>query len=329
MADWTVTVGGKPFPWTQIEVTFEQFHTPANYAIQAPLAEVDIPALLSDTHLEVSVRRDGDEFFVGELDVSKGSGDDGDGPDDFQGDTLVLTGRDLSGRFVRRKVVETLPQNLTSSEMVKQFCLEAGFTEKQLAITRTSAQIGDFIRRNYHSISRGLSRHDVLFDLAELEHFVFRVWRRQPFFGPQPAPARTFPVVYRRDFNQYEWEKSHNNEDVTVRVISWNPKTKKKVSQVMGSGDLVITKIVPGLTPLQAKSLANRINEEAKRNLLTLEITGMPGNTAVNDVLYAFNVSGIAKGIDQIYYPSRVHHVITQDDHLMDLSLYNSARITA
>jgi hypothetical protein len=327
VADWTVSVAGKQVAWNSIEVTFEQYHVPGQFSVTTPENAIDVAGLLGDKPQELVVRLNGHEWFVGIITDSAGDGTDGDGPEDEPERLIHLTGRDLSEKFVLHKVSAPPPMNLTASELVQKWCQEDGFTD--LAITSTSEQIGEFISKNYHRITKKLSRHDVLFDLAELEHFVFRVWRRQPYFGPQPDPRATFGWQFRRDFNTYHWNKSHTNSDVTVRVLSWNPKTKKRVAQEQGSGSLVITIIKPGLTVNQAKAIAVRALEEAERGLQQVYLTNLPGDPAIDDVRYAFRLTGLPNGLNREYWPSRVHHVITQDDWMMDLDLYNSTRITA
>lgn len=326
-ADWTATVGGIDIPWTQLEVTFEQFHVPAKFGIVAPLEDVQIPVALKDKSPEVIIRFKGKEFFVGVLTDSVASGNDGDSPEDEPEDMITFTGHDQSERLVRAKVVSTVPQNLTSSEIVKQYCREAGLTDFS-QVTPTTEYVGHFIRHNYSTITKGLNKHRVIFDLAELEHFVFRIHGRRVFFGPQPEPKEQIRLRYRRDFNQFTWRKSHNNEAVKITVLSWSGK-KKRVAQTVGDGDLVIQKVVPNLTQLQAKALAIRLAEEAERGLLSLDIQNVPGVASIDDITFAFYVTDIAKGIDQVFWPRQIRHVITQDDHVMDLSLYNAKRIMA
>lgn len=325
--DWQVTVGGHAIPWTQIEVVFEQFHVPGTFAVQAPLEDIDVPLVLTDKAPEVVVKYKGREFFVGVLDNTAAKGDDGDQPADEPEDLITFTGRDLGGKLVKAKVVEAVPQNLTASELVKRYCRDVGLTDMS-KVTGTTENVGYFIRHQYSTITQRLTKHDIIFDLAELEHFVFRVWKRLPFFGVQPSPSRTVDLTYRVDFNRYTWNKSHNNEDVKVKVLSWTAK-KKRIASTAGEGSLVIQLVRPGLTAVQAKALANRVQEEAQRGLLALDISDLPGDASIDDVLVAFNVKGIAKGIDQTYWPRRIKHVITQDHHVMDLSLYNAKRITA
>ncbi len=326
---WDVRVNGTSVRWNRIEVTFEQFHIPGQFCVELPEGAVSIETLLTDSPPEVVIRRDNEEFFIGLDTRSGGNGTDGDQPDDPPQRVIRLSGKDLSEKFVLDKVTAPLPMNLTASEIVTQRCLADGFTQAQLDITSTNDQIGEFVRRNYHRITKSLSWHDVFFDLAELEHFVFRVWRRRPFFGPQPDPKAFFNWQFGRDFNTYDWHKSHVNSDVKVRVLGWNPKTKQRTSDVQGSGSFIITKVVAGITPLQAKAMAVRILEEAERGLFTMDLTNVPGDPRVNDVAYGFRLTGLAAGLNRLYYPSRVHHIITQDDHVMDLKLYNSVDIAA
>lgn len=322
MADeWTVTLAGREIPWERIEFTLEQFHLPAQFHVSAPLDRIDIPALLGDKAPEVVIRLDGKDVFVGAVDTS-GADLNETAPEG----QIVLDGRDLSARFAKAKITAPLPQNLTASEMVTKWAKQHGFTDLQ--ITASSEQAGAFIRQQYSSITKGLSQHDVIFDLAELEHFVFRVHGRQVFFGPQPdVPAANHRrLTYQKDFNDASWRKSHINQDVKIRVMGWNGK-KSKVHQEAGSGSLIITRIVPGaLTPLKAKALANRLLQEAERFLLTLDIKDMPGDATLNDILYQFKILGVGDGLSQDFRPSKIHHVITQDDHVMDMSLYNVPR---
>ena len=325
--DWKATVGGIDIPWTQLEVTFEQFHVPGSFAIQAPLEDVYLPQVLADQSPEVVIRYQGKEFFVGTLDTTRAAGDDGDAIDDEPLDLITFTGRDLSGKLIKAKVVEAVPQNLTASELVKKYCADVGLTDFS-RITPTSENVGYFIRHQYSVITQLLNKHNVIFDLAELEHYLFRVWKRQPFFGPQPEPTRLLRMWRRQEFNRFEWSKSHNNEDVKIKVLSWTAK-KKRISATAGNGSLVIQVVRPGLTALQAKALANRLLEEAQRGLLAITIPNVPGDPTVDDVVVAFNVVGIAEGIDQVYWPSQIKHVVTQDSHVMDLNLYNAKRITA
>ncbi|MBO9542709.1 hypothetical protein J7643_19140 [bacterium] len=319
--NWSVTVGGQPIQWTQIEITLEQFHTPAQFAISAPLQTVNVPKLLTDTPSEVVISYAQKEWFVGQLDDSNASGEDG-----F--DDLHLRGRDLSARFALRKVEAHLPNNITASELVKTYCQEAEFSDLS-KITATQHQIGVPTKDNSHLISRGMSRHDILFDLAESESFAFRVYRRQPFFGLQPEPGakKSMPLVYHQHFNRYAWSKSHTNSDVSIRVISWDAKAKARIAHTAGSGSLVITKNIPGIKLDKAKAIAEKLARDAGRSLLRLSISDIPGDAALDDILWAFEVSGIAPGIDQTYWPERIHHVITQDSHVMDVELYNAKRI--
>jgi hypothetical protein len=327
--DWSAAVGGVQLPWTTIEVTLEQFHVPARFAIAAPLQAIDIPNTLADKSPEVVIKYRGTDFFVGQLDDSKATGKAGNAPGEQPEDILTLTGRDKSAKLVLTPVLTTPPTNKTASEIVTTWCKAAGFTDTS-GITPTSEQVGDFIKHNYTHITSRLNQHDIIFTLAELSNFVFRIHNRSPFFGPQPDPSTipnaSRPLKYQADFNMYEWGKSHTNSDVTVKVMGGT--AKKRIAQVAGSGTLVVQRYDRTITTVsQAKALANKILMAYERGLKTIHVTDVPGDPSLNDILFAFRVSGIAKGVDGGYFPSKIHHVITQDDHVMDLEHYNAIQI--
>jgi hypothetical protein len=263
------------------------------------------------------------------LDDSHGTGKAGNAAGEQPEDMLTLTGRDLSSKLVLTPVLTTPPTNQTASEIVTTWCRAAGFSDMS-GITATTDQIGEFIKHNYTHITSRLNQHDIIFTLAELSNFVFRIHNRKPYFGPQPDPSQisgaTRAIAYESDFNLYEWAKSHTNSDVTVKVMGGT--AKKRIQQVAGSGTLVVQRYDRSITTVsQAKALANKILQAYERGLKTLHLTDMPGDSSLDDILFAFRVGGIAKGIDGGYFPSKIHHVVTQDDHVMDLETYNAIEI--
>jgi hypothetical protein len=325
-SEYTVSIGGQAVPWTQIEYTLEQFHVPATFSVTTPLSAIDLPQTLGDKPVDVVIRRKGADVFVGMTDDSEGLIDHEADPED----QITIMGRDLSAKFAMDRENARPPMNLTASEVVARWARDKGFTDLS-GITATTDQIGEFVKSNYHRLYQHLSQHDVLFDLAEFEHFVFRVKGRKVYFGPQPAvpAANQRTIVFDRDANKARWRKNHTNADVKVRVLGRSAKGQK-IAQTQGEGSLVITKVLlAATTPDAARKLAIRTLERAVRGIVTLDIENLPGDATVDDVTFAFDVQGIAKGIDQKYEPARVHHILTQDTHIMDLSLFNSARITA
>lgn len=332
-ADWTVTLGGIAVPWQRIECTLEQFHVPAQFSITAPFQSGDIARLTPDTPSEVIIQHKKKDFFVGIVDQSGVAADE-----EIPEGEMTFNGRDLSAKLVHQKLTETPPMNHTASQIVKDYCRGIGLTDMS-QITDTTESVGVFIEKNYHVVTKGMNKHSFLFDLAEFEHFVFRIRNRVPYFGPQPPPVKQITLNYQQQFNYFKWHKNHTNADAKVRVMSWNGKKKTKIVAEEGTGSLVITKIVPGLTQPMARKMAVRMIEQVERFLVTMDITGMAGSTPLpasggsvdllEDVLYSFEILKVGVGISQIYNPARIHHILTQDDHLMDLHLYNSARITA
>jgi hypothetical protein len=320
-SEWSVTVGGTSLPWTRLEWTYEQFHLPATFALEAPLENVDPALVIPDKPAEVIISHKGKPVFIGQVDQSLVKGNQSEMPEDM----VTITGRDLSAKLFLNKTDTTPPQNKTASEVVTLWCRQAGFTDLS-GIQATTDQIGDFAKHNYHQVRKGLNRHEVIFDLAEYEGYVFRVYGRKPYFGPAPGnkngPTLTkVPLAYLADFNEYEIRKSHTNADVTVRVTGRSK--KNRVSQEQGTGSILIERIVGVITPDQAKKMAVQLLQRAEAGLFRLSIPNIPGHAEWNDVLFEFAVTGIKKGIDHTFWTERVHQVLTQDTHLSDLTLYN------
>jgi hypothetical protein len=325
-SEWTVTLGGVSIPWVSIEFTFQEFHTPAGFSIEAPLDGVAIPTALKDKAPEVVIKRKDKVFFVGQADVTSVHASE-----ETPGGMLSITGRDLAARFILKKIDATnMPgMNKTASQLIEGWAKELGLDTS--GITKTNTLVGDLVKADTVHITRNLDYYSVAFDLASYEGFVFRVRGRKVYFGPPPAiPASsTRKLAYQKDFNTFDWKKNHANGDVQIRVMG-KGKKGAKVSQTAGNGGILFEKVILDriLDPATAKAIADHDLAIVEAGLITMEISEIPGDHTLDDILYAFQVSDVAKGVDGTFYATTIHHMLTQDTHLIDLHLYNKPAST-
>lgn len=352
--DWAVTVNGQHLRWAELECTLEQFHLPAQFSVTAPIDNWQIPSMLGGGAPEVVITYRHQPFFVGVADTVKG---------DFNGETgekvLHVAGRDLSARLVLAKVLainsETdtleaiLPQEMTASQMIQTFIIPrpgvfdpATLAQLQFQITPTTKKVGDFVDHDFHRTTQGLNWYSVISDLAAEEQFVFRIRNRTVYFGPDPQLRAQKFLRWQRDFLVGEYGKNYANGDVRVRVVCWGSGGKSAVFGEAGAGSLFVPIVLPPGTlstasadannsKLACKRIANTILLEYERGLLEFNIRDMPGDPTYDDILLDLGVSGIDPGIDQHFFPTKIHHILRQTEedtsHVMDIACCNNATL--
>lgn len=235
---------------------------------------------------------------------------------DMDNQTMTLTGRDLSARFLDNQTAE-LFQDQTASRVAQTLAARRGLKAQVVA---TTEKIGSYYERLNAGVTKSQSEWDFLIRLAEHEQFDVWVSGKTLFFQP-PVPENSDPFVLHWSVDKngnptgnFEDLKMHRSltlaKDVIVNVLSFNQAEGKTVkatakrgrantSQRAGGQAQVYTFRVPNLNRQQADKLAAAKADEITKHERV--ITGsMPGDTLLTTRV-PIKLTGTGTKWDQVY----------------------------
>lgn len=245
-------------------------------------------------------------------------------------DTITLTGRDLTARFIDKKVIAKFP-NLTPSQIAAQFAAEYGM---QTEITPTTTKAGRFYQIDHVQMSTTETQWDLLTFLAQQLNWDCYVFGKTLYFGPKPAPNTNVFVIQAPTGRPQEttnvigiqFARSFTvARDVIVQVRSWNTKFAKGFTKTAKSSFSVKTPLVgqeggvspgdagnaqiysytiPRLTPNQALQKAQALLEQITRHELRVQIQ-MAGDV-IPGKAQPIHIQGSGSIFDQHYWPFQI-----------------------
>jgi phage protein D len=252
---------------------------------------------------------------------------------------MVLTGRDLSARFLDVKTAEHF-QDQTASEIAQILAKRHGMGS---AITPTTRRVGGYYEYYHTRMTSDMTEWDLLIFLADQESYDVWVAGHTLYFQP-PIPITADPYVLQwSDLGQgnrnanFEQLKLHRSEtlakDVIVKVQSWNQALEKVVlaenhrnqankNQQAGGAAQVYTFYPPNLTKDQADKWANAKAEDITKHERV--ITGrLPGDNLLTNRSLV-QLVGTGTSWDQFYNIDTVtRHLSIEHGYSMDFRAKN------
>ncbi len=246
---------------------------------------------------------------------------------DLDRGTVLLQGRDYSGKLMDAKTAETF-SNQTLAQIATTLAGRAGL---QADVASTSQLAGQFYeidhaRTSHDTFSRSSSYWEMITYLAQQEGY--DVWVDGKTLHVQPKDAATGGPAFTVQSGQPSLTGSADYgrvanvqrltlvrrpalaKDVHVTVKSWGAKTKAMVSAMAGpaSATQKVVKTFPNLTQAQCSVIAANIRAELGRHERNVQF-GMPGEftlrprapIAVQGTGTAFDTTFFISEIDRSY----------------------------
>ena len=247
----------------------------------------------------------------------------------------VLTGRDLTAKFIDNKTTQKYP-NLTSSEIVTKLAQKEGLTAN---VVPTTTPAGIFYAGDRSALTSELPEWDLITFLAQQEGYIAYVENTTVFFHPLPKQTDApYLIQYNENLNiptiGYKSSSAKSltmtrsltvARDIIVIVRSWNSKSKKAfnikvratlnkktalASQAQPIGDAqTYTYTKPGLTREQALQLAQTYIAQLSQHERIIEAT-LPGDNILKKI-GVIKLSGTNTDFDQVYFTSSVNREIS------------------
>lgn len=262
-----------------------------------------------------------------------------------QGETVVLTGRNMMAPFIDNKSTIKY-QNMTSSAIAGMLAKSHGLSAN---VTPTYTLAGKYFQGDSTAINKDTTEWDLLSFLAEQEGFDIRVFDNTLYFGPFESIVGNVTT----DGLNYAWGQNireltlsrspHAAKDLVVEVhsfdtiktkhvkgsakkkaVTYTTSTKNVTATAKSSTDTYTQRyFFPGLTLDQAQKKATAILNQLSK----LEVTGtmtVAGNEKLTiDRLLV--ISGLGTGLSTNYYVRKAAHNfdITSDGYRVDLDFSN------
>lgn len=255
------------------------------------------------------------------------------------GGAILLSGRDLTARFIDTKTTEKF-QNLTASQIVTQLAARHGL---QAMVTPTSDKVGTYYQIDHARMQAGRTEWDLLTFLAQEEHFNLWVEGQTLHFAPPPdASSAAYVLNWTKDpaggppranFEQIHFERALTiANDVIVHVRSWHGKAKQaytktakaqhtKRTQANGGSAQEYWFTYPGQTPEWCQQKANALLKEISAHEMKLTAT-LPGDNLLT-TRCVVQVTGTGTAFDQLYYPMSVKREFSVEGYSMHLDAKN------
>lgn len=271
--------------------------------------------------------------------------------DDVEIDLLerkyILTGRDLTAKFIDNKTTNKYP-NLTSSQIVTMLAEKEGLTPD---VTPTSTPAGTYYAGDRAALTAELPEWDLITFLAQQEDFSAYVEGTTLHFHPAPTEKDKAYLLQYQD-NENDPEKGYtafngNNlklsrsltvaRDIIVIVRSWNSKSKKAfnvrvkatpnkktalASKAQPIGDAqTFTYVKPGFTKEQALQFAQQQIKNLSQHERKIEAE-LPGDNILKKV-GVVRLKGTNTDYDQVYFTSSVNRVLSPTQYSMTVEAKN------
>jgi len=266
---------------------------------------------------------------------------------DFVNRKYILTGRDLTAKFIDNKTTNKFP-NLTSSQIVQKFAKEQGLSSD---VTPTNTLAGVYYAGDRAAMTAELPEWDLITFLSQQENFIAYIEGTTLHFHPAPSQNDTpYLIRYNQALNDGEAAYTSFNgislnafrsltvaRDVIVIVRSWNNASKKAfnvrvrrtpnkktflASQAQPIGDAqVYTYTKPGLSKEQALNLAQQYLREKSQHERKIEAEIIPDVSLKKTSV--IKLSGTNTDFDQIYFTYSINREITPTDFRMVIEAKN------
>lgn len=258
---------------------------------------------------------------------------------------IILTGRDLTAKFIDNKTTQKYP-NLTASQIVTLLAKKEGLTAE---VTETSTPAGVYYANNHATITSELPEWDLITFLAQNEGFSAYVKGTTLYFHPLPTESDTpYLLQYTKPGNDNSYISFSGlnltrkrsltlARDVIVIVRSWNSGKKRAftvkvrvtpnkktvlASKAQPIGDAqTYTYTIPGLTKEQALQRAQKIAKQLTQHERIIEIE-MPGDNILQKVS-VIKLAGTETDFDQIYFTSSINRVLSPTEYHMHIEAKN------
>ena len=238
--------------------------------------------------------------------------------DPLDGDSLLISGRDLAGQLIDRKTTNKYPDHV-SSWIATQIATQFGLTPQ---VSATATPVGQYYKDAYSAIGRDISYWDLLVHLAEQEDFDLYVSGSTLYFGPPQADGDNNPLIItvaggnqaivQSNVNRIKLHRSLTiAKDVTVTVLSHGVHAGKAIKAVASrsgngkSGGALHYKFNrPNLSQQQAQNFADSKLANITKFERTFDATmeGDPLLTVRNKAL----IQGTQTSFDQAYYIQQI-----------------------
>lgn len=251
--------------------------------------------------------------------------------DPLDGDSLIISGRDLSARMIDTKTTNKWPDHVSSwivTEIAKQFDLTP-------QVTATKTPVGQFYNSTYSNLARDVPTWDLLVFLAQQEGFDCYVRGSTLYFGPPQADNDASPTIItltgtdgvQSNCTRLRLRRSLTlAQDISVTVLSHNVAIGKSVRAIATragkrpattSSSKAAEKIQSyvlrraGLSQEQAQQLANKTLLDLTKFERTFEAT-MEGDPLLTVQKRAV-IQGTQTSYDQSYYIHNISRTIDFD----------------
>lgn len=265
----------------------------------------------------------------------------------YRENKIMLTGRDLTAKFIDNKTTQKYP-NLTASEIVTMLAQKEGL---QADVTPTTTPSGIYYANNKSTLTSELPEWDLITFLAQSEQFYAYVKDTTLHFHPKPPETKkpyllqySAPITNSDnafiELNGMDFSTIRNltvARDVEVTVRSWNSSSKKAfVVSVRSSLNKKIplskaaapigdkqkySYTFPGLTREQALQKAQQLARQLSQHERVIEAS-LTGDNILNK-LSVIKLTGTNTDFDQIYYPSTINRTFNLQGYKMDISAKN------
>jgi phage protein D len=235
--------------------------------------------------------------------------------------TIELSGRDLSSRFIDARTAEDFQQQ-TASDVAKTLAARRGLQANAAA---TTAKIGTYYELYNLRLTKEQCEWDLLKFLAEQEGFDLWVsGQTLNFQPPVPLNSDTYNLIWSdqgqgnrvANFESLQCRRSQTlAQDVLVKVISWNQaqganvtaqahRTPANKNERAGGKGQIYTFYPPNLNKVQAQKFADTKAEDITKHERV--ITGrMPGDNLMSN-RSLIKLVGTGTDFDQAYFVDSV-----------------------
>ena len=228
---------------------------------------------------------------------------------DFRKQSIVISGRDLTGALIDAPVSQTW-QNQTATEIAKEIAKQHGLTAN---VASGADKRGIFMGSNWNRLSN-TSAWDILTYLANETQTGGKSWvcyvsGRELYFGPRPE-SDVFTVQW-PDVEELRCRRHMLvSRDITVQFKSWNQQTGLVVATANSSGHKgtgqTYVYVQPNLTHEQALKKAQAQLAKLASHELTADGT-IPGDAALK-MQSKVRIQGTNTAFDADLYPVSVSH---------------------
>jgi len=248
----------------------------------------------------------------------------------LDGDSLIISGRDLTARLIDTRTTSKYPDHI-ASWIVTTIAQKFGLATNE--ITPTTKVVGQYYNGAYAQLARSIPAWDLLVFLAQQEGFDCYVHGSTLYFGPPQADTDTTPTIItvsggmgdgiqsnvarlklRRSLtlaqNISVTVLSHNTWSGTLRGVATRIGKKPATSSASQAAERVQPYVVsiPGLSQAEADRTANAILLDITKFERTFEAT-MQGDPLLT-VRRRAVIQGTQTSFDQSYYIQQISRTL-------------------